>query len=341
MVGSILLPCYIEKYGLLDHIVFYVDADSRKHKQKVRIGTKAFSIETPDKLKTLSFDAVLLISNSKFEPVINYLDSLSTLNMVEGYIMPMMVIEQTDSAVEEVHKFSETEMIPKKIHYCWFGKNEMPQSLIECIMSWKQNCPDFEIIEWNEDNYDVNRHKYTKEAYDQKRYGFVSDIARLDILYENGGIYLDTDVSLIKNLNPLLYQKAFIATEKWGNINSGGGCGFIKGHPMLKKILNFRDSYNFVFPDGTLNLETNGFYETQVFLKSGYLPNNMTQYIEDVTVYPSYVFHPYDYMSCQTLINESTFGIHHFSGGWMDETDQRNRLETQKTYREMIRRINQ
>jgi hypothetical protein len=208
-----------------------------------------------------------------------------------------------------------------------------------CIDSWKKYCPDYEIIEWNEDNYDISRHSYTKEAYGKERYGFVTDVARLDILYENGGIYLDTDVTLEKSMDDLLYQKGFIGTEKWGNINSGGGCGFVKHHPMLKKIIDYRELFHFVLEDGSLNVETCGMYETKLFLEAGFKPNNKLQNICDVTVYPSYINHPYDYMSCDTHKKESTISVHHFYGGWMDEEEQINRKRTQELYNEIKNRM--
>ena len=135
--------------------------------------------------------------------------------------------------------------IPKIIHYCWFGKGEKSNLAKQCISSWKEKLKGYEIIEWNENNYDVNRHTYTAEAYKNRKYGFVTDVARLDILYEHGGIYMDTDVTLLKNLDELLYQRGFIATEKWGNVNTGGGCGFTKGHPILKDLIDYRDKFHF------------------------------------------------------------------------------------------------
>ncbi|MBR4241618.1 MAG: hypothetical protein IKR97_05300, partial [Eubacterium sp.] len=105
-------------------------------------------------------------------------------------------------------------MIPKKIHYCWFGGNPLPDSVLKCIESWKHFCPDYEIIQWNEENYDINKFQYAKEAHDAKKWAFVSDLARLDIVYNEGGIYLDTDVELIRSLDSLLDNKCFLAIEQ-------------------------------------------------------------------------------------------------------------------------------
>lgn len=340
MIGQVIVPYLIEEYGLIEYLDCFIDMDSRKKDKKIRIDNRFFEIRTPDYLKQKFVNTVMLITNSKFLPIVNYLDKLEELSTIEGYIVPVMQLKKLQNAVplKENREFV-YQRIPKKIHYCWFGKKPLPDFLNDCICSWRKFCPEYEIVEWTEKNYDINRHKYTKEAYDCKKFGFVSDFARLDILYEQGGIYFDTDVTLMRNIDHLLYQNGFIGVEKWGNINSGGGCGFEKGHPMLKKLVEYRDSISFLNDDGSLNIETNGLYETKIFLQEGYKPNNQLQKVGGVTVYPSYVFHPYDYMSGELHRTEDTVSIHHFNGGWMDENDLMNRKETLNEYYSMIKRV--
>ncbi len=340
MIGQIVVPYLVEEYVLYDNLICFVDMDQRKWRSKVKINSREYEITKPDFLKTIDDSYVLLITNSKFIPIINFLDSISCLNEVSGYIVPIMQIYELNSTESIIIQHSRKQpIIPKKIHYCWFGRKKMPDFLTDCIMSWREKCPDYEIIEWNEDNYNVNRHDFTKEAYEKGKFGFVSDVARLDILYENGGVYLDTDVTLMKCLDDFLYQDGFIGTEKWGNINSGGGCGFVAGHTMLKKIIDYREQFHFVLEDGSLNMETNGIYETRPFLKEGFKPNNHLQYIGNVTVYPSYTHHPYDYMSCEIHKKESTVSIHHFYGGWMEDSERLSRENTQNQYKNIINRI--
>lgn len=340
MIGQIVVPYFVKAYNLYDYVDCFIDADKRKKGQKIYIDSREYEIKTPDYLETYRENQIILITNSKFFPILKFLDSIHSLDEAEGYIVPMMQIHEIDAA-EPIHieRLSRESLIPQKIHYCWFGGKDLPEFLQKCIQSWRQVCPDYEIIEWNEKNYDVNRHRFTREAYEKKKYGFVTDMARLDILYENGGIYLDTDVTLLQSLDDCLYQNGFIGVEKWGNVNSGGGCGFIKNHPMVKKILDYRDQFSFILEDGSLNIETNGMYETRPFLEAGFKPNNTLQIIEGVTVYPSYVNHPYDYMSCEMLKKESTLSVHHFWGGWMEEDDRLNRMNTQEEYRKIVNRI--
>lgn len=341
MIGRIIMPYLVKTYDLYDYIDCFIDADKRKTDHKIYIDGREYEIKTPDYLETYRENQVILITYSKFFPILKFLDSVPCLDETETYIIPVIQIRGIDAAEPIcIERMSQEALIPKKIHYCWFGGKELPEFLKKCIRSWKELCPDYEIIEWNENNYDVNRHRFTKEAYEKKRYGFVTDMARLDILYENGGIYLDTDVTLLQNPDDCLYQTGFIGVEKWGNINSGGGCGFIRNHPMVKKILDYRDQFSFILEDGSLNTETNGVYETRPFLEAGFKPNNTLQTIEGVTVYPSYVNHPYDYMSCEMQKKESTISVHHFYGGWMEEDDRLNRMNTQNEYRNILNRIN-
>ncbi len=167
----------------------------------------------------------------------------------------------------------------------------------------------------------------------------MSDVARLDVLYQFGGIFIDTDVKLIKPFGKLMYTKGFVGTERWGNINSGGSIGAVCHHPMIREMLDYRTGFPFVYEDGTLNVETNGVYETTPFVRRGYRVDNTLQIINDMTVLPASVFHPYDYMSCEEKIEESTVGVHYFYGGWMDEADRKNRSDTQDKYKAIMQRI--
>ncbi len=133
-------------------------------------------------------------------------------------------------------------MIPHKIHYFWFGSGEKSKEVIKCIDSWKKNCPDFEIIEWNETNYDIHKHPFMEKAYEEKKWAFVSDYARLDILYNIGGIYLDTDVEVIKDLAPLCSNEAYMGFESPELVNDGHGFGCSPGMEIFKEMLDVYDT---------------------------------------------------------------------------------------------------
>lgn len=340
MIGTVLIPYILQEYQLTEHCLFFVDSDSQKQGKKVKVGVNEYEIKKPDALKHITNNVVILITNSNYSSVIRMLDNIHQLDCVTGYVIPIIqTLNSRDNGKKITIQKSNIQPIPKKIHYCWFSGNPMPDYLKRCVDSWYKFCPDYEIIRWDEDNYDVNKNLYMKQAYEAKKWGFVPDIARLDILYEHGGIYLDTDVELIRNLDDLLYQSAFAGVEKWGNINMGGCSGAVPHHPIIKKMLDFRINERFILEDGSLNQTTCGFYETKPLIELGMKPNNTVQRIGDMTIYSSDFFHPYDYMSGETVITENTYSIHHFNGGWLDEKRMAERKKTMQLYQQMLERM--
>lgn len=339
MIGRILIPYLIQEYELLDNLVCYFDGDTRKQGSIIKIGEQSYKVKAPKELKEISSDTLIFITNSNYYPIVEMMDNIDELKDNEAYIIPILQVLNTHKKCEKVElKREAQQLIPKKIHYCWFSGNPMPDYLKKCIDSWYKFCPDYEIIRWDESNYDVNKNLYMKQAYDEKKWGFVPDIARLDILYQYGGIYLDTDVQLIRSLDDLLYQNAFAGVEKWGNINMGGCCGAVPQHPMIKRMLDFRKDERFILDDGTLNQTTCGYYETMPLIKLGMKPCNEVQQIGDMTIYSSDFFHPYDYMSGELHMTDNTFSIHHFNGGWLDQNGVNEREKTMNTYKEVLDR---
>ena len=198
-------------------------------------------------------------------------------------------------------------MIPKKIHYCWFGKSPLPLSVRQCIESWKRYCPEYEIIEWNESNYDVRKNDYL-----QKKYAFVSDFARLDIVYSNGGIYLDTDVELIKALDDLLNEKCFMGCELLGEVNTGLGFGAEKGFPFLLENMDVYLKDKEVFNRTCVEITT------EIFQNKGIKKVNIIQQIEDVRIYPPEYFAPLNMITNQLRLTSQTYSIHHYDSSWYE-----------------------
>ncbi|MCO4638274.1 Polysaccharide biosynthesis protein CpsM(V) [Streptococcus infantarius subsp. infantarius] len=203
-------------------------------------------------------------------------------------------------------------MIPKKIHYCWFGGNPLPDSVKNCINSWKKFCPNYEIIEWNESNYNVHKIPYISEAYKNKKYAFVSDYARLDIIYNEGGFYLDTDVELLKALDDLTSEHCYMGMEQVGRVNTGLGFGAEKGHPFIKENMQ-------QYEDSSFNcklLETCVDITTNLLLSKGLLVENSYQRIGDVSVYPTDFFCPFNMQTQEIGITKNTYSIHHYDATW-------------------------
>ena len=211
-------------------------------------------------------------------------------------------------------------MIPKIIHYCWFGKNEKSKIINECIESWRKYLPDWELIEWNEDNYDVNVNMYVKGAYALKKWAYVSDYVRLDVLYKYGGIYLDVDVEFIKELpNDLLYQKCFCGFEYTSMIAPGLIWGTEKENEFIKNILDSYENEEFVFNEKGRN-KTINVRITNALEKEGLIKNNQYQKIGDIAVYPSEYFCGYNTDIGEPEITEKTICWHHYIGSWSSPT---------------------
>jgi len=218
-------------------------------------------------------------------------------------------------------------MIPKIIHYCWFGRNPLPELAIKCIASWKKYFPDYEIKEWNETNYDVYKIAYTSEAYNAKKYAFVSDYARFDILYKYGGIYFDVDVEVIKPFNDILNNGGFMGFEYVGKLyngagigcNSGLGMGCNSGHEIVSQILEFYSNIRFINIDGSYNLHTVVEYVTDILKKNGLKYENIIQPFNGITIYPTEYFAPKSYITKELTITKNTFSIHNYDGSWLPE----------------------
>lgn len=207
-------------------------------------------------------------------------------------------------------------MIPKVIHYCWFGGNPLPPLAQKCIDSWKKYCPDYEIIEWNESNYDITKNNYMREAYEAKKWGFVPDYARKDIIYEYGGIYLDTDVEIVKSFDDLLSNKAFFGMEKPGQVALGLGFGAEKGNELIRELRDIYIGKSFKNEDGTLNLTPCTEYETPMLIERGLAKNNEHQVVCGVHIYPTEYFAPKDGYQADTVITENTHSIHYYNLSW-------------------------
>lgn len=217
-------------------------------------------------------------------------------------------------------------MIPKKIHYCWVGGNPLTPLAQKCIDSWRSICPEYEIIRWDESNYDFTKHPYMKQAYNAKKWGFVPDYARLDIIHQHGGIYLDTDVEIVRSLDPLLKHCFFMGFESPYMVNLGLGFGAEAKHPLLKEMMDDYDNYSFYNTDGTLNMLPSPQIQTPLLKKYG-LQNDSgeIQQLKEgtVTVYPETYFAPRNAARLPAALPES-YSIHHYAASWCE--DQKKRI---------------
>lgn len=208
-------------------------------------------------------------------------------------------------------------MIPKVIHYCWFGGNSLGEKEKKCIESWRKFCPDYEIKEWNESNFDISLYPYLRQAYESKKYAFLTDVARLDIIYREGGLYFDTDVEIIKNIDDLLENEAFFAFEDGQYVATGLGFGAVAGNEIVKANRDLYEGINFINEDGTFNLKACPKYTTELMLEYGLKQDNSEQIIANgVKIYPSECFNPYDHLTDKLNKTSNTYTIHWFANSW-------------------------
>ena len=190
--------------------------------------------------------------------------------------------------------------------------------------SWRKYCPEWDIKEWNEQNYDIQKVPYIRDAYKEKKWAFVTDYVRLDIIWQHGGIYLDTDVELIKPLEYFLEQEVFFALEKRNlYIATGLGFGAVPGNRILEQLMDLYRNLSFYKEDGSLNLTACPKYTTDFFLRKGYQFKDVTQCCEGATIYGSEYFCPMDFRTGIVSVTENTYGIHWYEASWFPESDKK------------------
>lgn len=238
-------------------------------------------------------------------------------------------------------------MIPKIIHYCWFGRNPLPELALECIASWKRFFPDYEIKQWDESNFDVNMIPYTAEAYKQKKYAFVSDFARFWIINNYGGIYFDTDVEVIRPMDDIIAKGNFMGFEVDPDgenspmkyipryayaINPGIGFGMEKEHPLMKEMIEWYKTLHF---EGVKHFSVNKTivaYTTELLTSKGLKCEKGIQYIDGITIYPQEYFAPMNVVTERLKITKNTRSIHRYAGSW----DDRKKMPLKKIVRHYL-----
>lgn len=324
-----------KKYGLHKYIKNVLDNDESKwgymHVEKTLL--KIAPICMLESL--ISEKTVLLISASIGKggwELYHSINELSFLARTECYALSLMMLniykyDDFRNIIDlgiNLH-LSDKPIIPRKIHYCWFGGGDIPEGQRDFIDGWKKKCPDFEIIRWDESNYDVKQNKYMWEAYKAGKWGFVPDFARKDIIYRYGGIYLDTDVEILKSLDDLIYQDGFAGFQYDNYVNLGMGFG---ARPGLDIIREMRDVYNheeFGIHNGIL--KTGPQYETEILEKHHLKRNGCLQNVEGLTVYPINILSCDEFYTGEKWIWKNTHTIHHFAGSWIGKDAQEFRMK--------------
>lgn len=274
----------------------------------------------------------IIITTDAYEEIIEQLEKIKGINDIKYYIYPVLRIEQYDYEQLKIKIPSQLSscksvQIPKTIHYCWFGGKEIPMQYRKWMESWNIYCPDYEIVEWNEKNYDIHKSRYISQAYEMKQWAFVSDYARIDIINQYGGIYLDVDVELIKNIDEMRKNQAFCGFENKEYVNYGLGFGAKKDYFILQEIKEYYDGIEFIKENGMLNQTRCPFIQTKIMKRYGLKCNGKFQLVEGMAVYPSRILcgmSPYSFRIEQNPIY--TYAIHHFAGSWIEDKKEKSAL---------------
>lgn len=319
----------LKKMDIVKNILYFIDNASEKIGKTINIADEVFEIKAFEEgICNLGEKTVFLITCEKYEPVLDQIGACPSLNKVPVFLysqinhdyIKMVCMEEKDRI-----NGKNLDQIPKTIHYCWFGKSIMPPEFRNYIHTWKAKCPDYEIIEWNERNYDISKVNYIKQAYERGLYAFVTDYVRLDVLYNYGGFYFDVDVELLKNLDHLRGFRTFFTYGEWPAINTGNGCGAIPQCDIIRQMRDEpRSRINFIDDKGTPDLTTNMAYESRTLEQKGFKMDFSTQTIDGISVLSPAFFATTGIYCNRAILTDYTVAIHHCAGTWKDNGRSRN-----------------
>lgn len=280
-------------------------------------------------------DDLVIITPSDFVDVEEKIELYARLRNNKRYVYILLRALQWDKerkiASEAPFSITEgTQKVPKVIHYFWFSGDPFPEKVRKCLDSWKKFCPDYEIKEWNLNNYSTDN-EFCKQALKNKDWAFASDFGRCDVLYRYGGIYLDTDVELVKNIDDLLCDDGFMCFESKAGIDPGSGMGAICGHHILEEIRNKYYNLSYINDDGTINHPSIIRIYTDVLESYGLILNAEYQKVDGLAIYPPLVMSPYSYMTGRLQTYDKTYAIHHWVSAWIS-SKVRKEIDERKKY---------
>lgn len=324
--GRALESC-MDIYFADKEITGIVDTNASKNKKIVRFNNHKINIITKyDFVKDVVLHAkqrdnlLVFISSAIYAAeIVEELDKISELDGIECFLQ--VFIRNTIDKYPEFDFTNGVKKIPKKIHYIWLGNKALPDEFKQNIASWKKYNPDYEIIQWNENNYDVNKTEYTKQAYQTNSFGFASNYMRLDIVHEYGGIYLDTDVEAVKNFDSLLNDDMFMCMGYSDRVNSGCGFGSIAGHELLKNIMLNYENETFI-KNKTIEKRPGHNFLHPALKEYGFVIENQYQKVNNVVLYPTEVMSPLTIKGLKNSCSKKTLSVHKESSTWKTAYEQ-------------------
>ena len=317
-----------------------IDGDICKHGKKRKLFGRDYEISSLEDALLNNSNTVILITAGAITEILQVIKNkvpedipiFSFLLMrKENYERELITVEDCDELIGK----QGIEQIPRTIHYFWFGGKPIPEDYQMNIDTWYKWCPDYEVIRWDESNCDLNECEYIKEAYESARYGFVPDYFRLKVIYEHGGIYLDTDVKLLKPLDELLYLPAYAGFEDNDKVAFGVGFGAKPKFHILKEMYESYKKIHFVNQDGTLNTIASPTYQTDVLKKHGLVCNGRMQIVDGMTILPMNYLTVQSNHTGRQYITKNSVSIHQYAASWFTEKDRENKRRAEELLKNM------
>lgn len=322
---------------VLDNTLFIVDNNPLKQGNNLEFDGRRISIKGVEELKKEDNYIILItVALAYHKSICEQLLGLNLPDNIECYSLPLMTysFEEADNTCVSRYFKEHTIVVNKPIiHSFWFSGEEKPELYKKCVNSWHQYCPEFEIIEWTTENYDVTKNQYMKEAFEHRKWAFVSDYARLDVLYQYGGIYLDMDVELLAPLAPLLKADSFFCRQEDGALELGSGFGVQAGDSLIGELLDTYRERKLVMKDGQIDKTPQPEWISEDLKRHGILRSHDSQIVGNRLILSN------DYISCsagENCIPNAKLGIHWHNGGWLDEKDRKMLRDSSEAKDELI-----
>lgn len=325
---------------VLNNVSFVVDNDKDKHDKECKIAGYSFPIKKPDVLREYKDVVVLITVRFKYcEKICEQLLSYEMPDEVECYSIQLLYStkKEIDNSCVDKYFIDNTKVcIPKRIHSFWFSGEDKPDTYKKCIESWYKYCPDYEICEWNSHNYDIEKNIYMRQAFEKRKWAFVSDYARLDVVYTYGGIYLDMDVELMASIDFLRCAKGFFCRQSDGSVDLGSGFGAVQKSSFIKKLLNEYDELEFYNEKGEMNLLPQPARLGHVFYEHGLGVGHQSEIMDDMIVLSD------SFICCacgkEWQLTGKEVGVHWHNGGWLSKNE-KEEMVINSQYRQKIKSL--
>lgn len=306
-----------------EKIDYFVDNDVKKQGTLFQLSSKSIEIYSLDKLLAENpAEIVILICSAAYAiDIYNQLDSIERLKETECFFLPYMIAERSDNHRKNLLEIPDNveQKIPQIIHCFWFSKDEKDELSKRCLESWRKACPDYQIIEWNADNYDVSKNPYMKNAFEMRKWAFVSDYARLDVIYQMGGFYFDLDVELYRNIDSLRRHEFVIGYGPYRDVE-GAAFGAMAGNEFVQSLLEIYAQRNFSW-EKVLEGDIQPVYFNRFFSELGFAMDGQYEERDGICIYPKEVFSDRNPFTEEIHKGEFALGVHHCAGGWWSKRD--------------------